>query len=108
MEESGAMRISVPPGGTSEVLEGAVVRGDRDGYVLGAQAGHHLAVSISSLEGNAAFQIFEPSGEQALPGADEMDDATDWSGELPTSGDYMIIVGPTRGSATYKLRVKVE
>jgi hypothetical protein len=66
-----------------------------------------MSVSISSLEDNAVFQIYEPGGNQALPGAGERDDAREWSGELPASGDYTIVVGGTRGNATYELRVTI-
>ena len=65
-------------------------------------------MGISSPEDNAVFQIFEPNGGQALPGTDETDDATDWNGELATSGDYTIVVGPMRGNTSYRLEVKFE
>jgi hypothetical protein len=31
-----------------------------------------------------------------------------WSGELPASGDYGIVVTPTRGNATYRLKVQIR
>jgi hypothetical protein len=64
-------------------------------------------VRISSLEDNAVFQIYVPGHEQTLDGAGEGDDATEWSGELPVSGDYRIVVGGTRGNASYRLEVTI-
>ncbi len=107
MGESTTKRISFPPGEISALLEGAVVRGERDVYLLGAQAGQQMAMSLSSLEDNAVFQVYQPNSEQTLPGAGEKDEATNWSGDLPTSGDYIIVIGATRGNTSYTLEVTV-
>lgn len=100
-------RISFSPGDTSATVEGALVRGDRDSYLLGAQSGQQMWVHIASVENNAVFAVYEPGSERTLPGAGERDDATDWSGELPTSGDYKVTVGGTRGNASYTLEVSI-
>jgi hypothetical protein len=100
-------KVNFAPGSNSATLEGSVISGERDEYLLGAQAGQQMNVRISSLEDNAVFQIFEPGGNQPLPGAGETDDAQEWSGELPTSGDYTVVVGPTRGNTTYELEVTI-
>jgi hypothetical protein len=68
-------RVNFSPGSTSASLEGSVIRGERDEYLLGAQAGQQMTVRLSSLEDNAVFQIFEPGGNRPLPGAGEGDDA---------------------------------
>ena len=62
---------------------------------------------ITSFEKNVVFLIQESDGN-FLAGADEGDDAMNWSGELPTSGDYKIIGGGTRGNATYKLTFTIK
>jgi hypothetical protein len=66
-----------------------------------------MIVRICSFEDNAIFQIYEPGRSRPLAGAGERDDAQEWSGELPTNGDYTIVVGGTRSNATYKLRVTI-
>jgi len=73
-----------------------------------AKAGQTLDVSITSDEGNAVFQIYTPGEKETLPKAGETDDATKWSGKVPSDGDYVIVVGPTRGNATYKLSYSVK
>jgi Tol biopolymer transport system component len=100
-------RVTFSPGSQSATLKGSVVRGERDEYLLDARAGQQMSVRISSLEDNAVFQIYEPGRNRTLPRAGERDDAREWSGELPTSGDYTIVVGGTRGNATYTLRVTI-
>jgi hypothetical protein len=89
------------------VLKGAVVRGTQDRYILGARAGQTMIAHITSREKNAVFVILGPNAT-ALDGAEEGTDATDWTGELPVSGDYSIWVSPTRGNATYTLEVTIR
>ncbi|GAC1398849.1 MAG: hypothetical protein NVSMB56_13820 [Pyrinomonadaceae bacterium] len=100
-------RVKFPPGRTSAILKGGVIRGERDRYLLGASKGQTMIVHITSREKNAVFQIFDPQGH-ALQGAEEGTDAMDWTGELPRSGDYTIVVGGTRGNASYTLEVAIR
>ena len=76
-------------------------------YILNARAGQKMKVDISSVEDNATFQITRPDKSQLLPGAAFDDDAKHWNGELPESGDYTIEVAPTRGNATYRLKIEI-
>jgi hypothetical protein len=108
MAEGIRKRVRFPRGSTSTVLKNSVIRGDIDTYLLGARKGQTMTVRITSLEDNAVFLIYKPGGKEALEGAGEGEDATEWSGELPATGDYVIEVGGTRGNATYKLEVKIK
>ncbi|MEW5928477.1 MAG: hypothetical protein AB1941_13495 [Gemmatimonadota bacterium] len=101
-------RIRFARGATSAVVEGAVVRGERAVYLARARAGQRMNVRVTSPEDNAVFQLRGPGGVGTLPGAGETDDATAWSGVLPRSGDYRIVVGGTRGNAGYTLRVEIR
>jgi hypothetical protein len=87
---------------------GSVIRGDRARHPVTAKAGQTLDVSITSDESNAVFQVYSPGEKATLPGAGEADDATKWSGKLPADGEYVIVVGPTRGNATYKLTYSLK
>ena len=101
-------KIHFARGSSSATVHGAVVRGDRDRYYLAAKKGQTMSVKITSEEDNAVFQVYLPGEEQALPGAGDGDDAKDWSGELPSDAEYVIVVGGTRGNASYTLKVSVE
>lgn len=92
----------------SKTISGSVIRGERGRHVVSAKAGQTLDVSITSDENNAVFQIYAPGEKNTLAGAGETDDAMKWSGKLPADGDYVIVVGPTRGNATYKLSYSVK
>lgn len=100
-------RVRFARGRTTAVLQGAVVRGTQDRYILGARSGQTMIVHITSREKNAVFTILGPDAT-ALEGAEEGIDATDWTGTLPLNGDYSIWVGPTRGNATYTLEVTIR
>lgn len=101
-------RIKFARGESSTAVTGSVARGDRDTYLLGGREGQKMSVKISSDEKNAVFQIRDAANGKFLRGANEGDDATGWNGALPTTGDYEIIVGGTRGNASYKLSVAIK
>lgn len=89
-------------GGSSASYSNAVIRGDRDTYILGASSGQVMSVGISSLEDNAVFDIIAPNGRRLV------NETASWSGQLPSDGKYKIIVGGTRGNATYKINFAVR
>ena len=107
-------------GASSAEVEGAVIRGERALYSFKARAGQHASLRISALEDNAVFQLYAPGAKpemrdfvleirgNALPGADEGEDAVRWEGALPASGAYLLVVGPTRGNAEYRLTVTIR
>jgi hypothetical protein len=101
-------RIKFAKGRNSTAINNAVLREDVDQYIVGAKAGQKMTVKITSVEGNASFQISKPGNGGMLPGAGFDDDVTKWSGELPETGDYTIEVAPTRGNATYRLTVEIR
>lgn len=101
-------RIKFAKGENSATVAGNVLRGENDKYLIGGREGQKMSVKISSEEKNAVFQIRDAANGKYLPGAGEADDATEWSEMLPTTGDYEIIVGGTRGNADYKLTVTIK
>lgn len=113
--------IRFAPGATSAVIEGAVGNRDRDIHPFTARAGQRLRVTLTSTQGNAVFDAYQPGTSffrdeddiwtfrgDPLRGAEAGRDSTVWEGVLPRSGRYLIVVGPTRMGAAYSLRVEVE
>lgn len=95
-------RVQFASGTSGATLENALVRGERDLYALNAQGGQAMTLDISSLESNAVFDVISPSGYVLVrEGINE-------NILLPQTGDYRIIVGGTRGNATYRLDVAIE
>ena len=101
-------KVRFARGTSSATIHGAVVRGDRDRYYVSAKRGQTMSVKITSREDNAAFEIYFSGEQESLEGAGEGDDATNWSGELPADNDYVIVVGGTRGNATYTLKISIS
>lgn len=100
-------RIKFAKGKSSATVSNSVIRGERDTYIVSARKGQTMTVKITSVEDNAVFQIENPHGEY-LEYAGETDDATNITVSLPDSGDYRIIVGGTRGNASYRLTVSIR
>lgn len=101
-------RIKFKKGENSATVEGGVIRGEQDTYLVGAKNNQMMVVTIMSLEDNAVFQIKDLESGYYLPGAGELDDATRWEGYLPSKGDYRIVIGGTRGNCEYTLKVFIE
>ncbi len=89
-------------GRSSASYSNAVIRGERNTYILGASGGQLMSVSISSIEANAVFNVVAPNGRRLASGR------TSWSGQLPVNGKYRITVGGTRGNATYRISFAVR
>lgn len=101
-------KVRFAKGTSSVTIREAVVRGDRDRYYVGAKRGQTMTVKITSLEKNAVFQIYFAGEQESLAGAGEDDDAMKWSGQLPADNEYVIVVGGTRGNATYALTISIK
>ena len=101
-------KVRFAKGASSTTIRNAVIRGERDRYYVGAKAGQTMSVKITSTENNAVFQIYFHGEEESLPGAGDGDDAMNWSGQLPIDNEYVIVVGGTRGNATYALTISIK
>jgi len=108
-------------GSTSGTVGGRVVRGAPALFSVKATAGQTLTVTITAPDDNAVFQLYEPGTTigrdsdgllefhgTSLHGAAAGEDTTRWSGRLPNSGTYLIVVAGTRGNARYSMDVKIE
>lgn len=100
-----AKRIRFRRGENSAVLKGAAVRGTQDRYFVRADEGQTMTVEISSTEGNANFTVYFAGEQESLGGSEE---ATAWTGRLVDDNDYVIVVAPTRGNATYSMTVTID
>ena len=74
-------------GRTTAVLKGTADNAHGSTYVLRAKAGQTMTVHLSTRAGSCIFSVTAPSG--AIDSALEV---SDWTGELPDSGEYLIAV----------------
>ncbi len=99
-----ARRIEFVPGASTATVSSSVVRGDRAIYVLRGDRGQTMSVTIDSSQeqGGASFDVISPNGEILSSGA------TSFRQALPQSGDYRIIVGGSRGNASFSMMVSIN
>ena len=93
--------IHFQPGTNGAVVSSSVVRADVDAWFVDAYAGQVLSLDLTSIETNAVYDIYSPSGDLICR------EETASSIVLPESGEYLIAVSGTRGNATYELSVWV-
>ena len=106
-------RVKFPPGRTTVVLNGRTTGGpsesggmDPVGYILRARKGQTMTLHLTSAKKNAVFGLYAP-GMDLVEGAQTV---SDWSGELPKTGDYEIIVFPEdeKTNTTFTLEITVR
>ncbi len=97
-------RIQFARGSSSATIRDSVIRGERNVYILGARAGQTMRVNISSsqAQGGALFDVVSPDGVVLETGA------TTFEQQLPASGNYRIVVGGSRGNASFSLNVSIK
>ena len=107
------IRVKFPAGRTTVVLKGRTTGGpsesggmDPVSYLLRARKGQQMTLHLISAKKNAVFGVYLP-GMDLLEGAQGV---TDWSGTLPKSGDYDIIVFPQDDATdpTFTLEVTIR
>ena len=102
-------RIEFKRGATSTTINGTV-RGDEEAeYVLAARQGQKLVIKLTSVPAKSSvFQILGPDNDTL---GLEFDANYNYSGVLPTTGDYFISVKrPTKakGRSRYRLTITVR
>lgn len=101
-------RIKFEKGKSSFIFNGAVVGGDTDTYIFRASKGQTLEVSITSVQDNATFTIVNDKTEKVLDGTVNTDSTSEFSKQISINGDYKILVTPSKGNASYKLKVELN
>ncbi len=112
------LQVKFGRGASSIVLRGRLEPCDRRVYKLRARQGQKLEVVLLPAENDVVFWLFGQSPAErhalVLEGV-HRNGVTEWTGELPFSGDYEIRLGRPPVSASdrvrtlpYKLEVRVE
>jgi hypothetical protein len=95
-------RIQFKQGTSSVVVKNTVVRGDRDIYLLKANKGQRLHGLIASTENNAVIDVLDPGGKSIQQEVTKVDML------LPSTGNFKIVVGGTRGNVNYRLNIGID
>ena len=107
------IRVNFPPGKTSVILKGKTTGGpsesggmDPIAYHVRARKGQQMSLHLTSAKNNAVFGLYAPGMDPMEVG----ENATDWSGKLPKTGDYEIMVFPSDEATdtTFTLEVTIR
>jgi hypothetical protein len=107
-EETGEAKPSEIPvrfaaGTSSTKVRGRVVMGFPDTYIVTAKKGQRIHVELSPRNASAEVYVADGLSQGLAPPAQA------WSGTLPASGDYRIIVdGTSEKSAQYELTISID
>ena len=114
-------QLRFAPGATAAEITGSVARGERECFTFSARTGQRMTVTQTDLgEGNIVLELYRPRWTvvpspdgtvvrgRALEGASEGSDAREWSGRLPATGAYLIVIGTSRGGGEYMVHVEVR
>lgn len=106
-----AERVQFAQGTSAETISGSL-KGDQSvDYLVGARSGQQLTVALDSSNTSTYFNVLPPGSETAMFVGSTS--GNQFSGTLPTSGDYRVRVYLMRNAARrneasdYKLRIGV-
>ena len=101
MDRAITRQVNFARGRTTAVIKNTVRLCTSHEWVLRARQGQTMSVHLATGK-KTSFTVQSPSGT-----IEDADGVKDWSGELPESGEYIIIVG-TDATAAYTLEVTIR
>jgi hypothetical protein len=99
-------RITFKPGAISATVEGKLAANQQNEYVLRAQKGQKMTVTIQSPRNDVLLEIHGFVDGQPLVRVPM--GATTWTGILPDTQDYSIKAVLMGGPASYKMEITVK
>ncbi len=106
IDTSTPQRIQFAPGATTATVAGSTTAIAPARYLLRANAGQQMRVTLVVDHANSYITVLHPNGEN-LAGADGS--VHNWASVLPVSGDYIIeVLNPGTGLANFNLTVTIQ
>ncbi len=99
-------RISFARGADSAVTPGSVVASGMTSYVLRAFSGQTMTAALNPSAGGVWLEIYDLTGGQYVMSVSS--GATQWTGRLPSTGDYLVRAVSFGPNATFNLSVKID
>ncbi|HEX8457764.1 MAG TPA: hypothetical protein VF656_10745 [Pyrinomonadaceae bacterium] len=96
-----ASRIVFGAGSTTARLTGATASGES--YVIKVLAGQTMSVNLNSAENNATLRVFDARMESLASDRG----SGSWTGSMPYTGDYYIVVEVADGMSHYTLDISI-
>ena len=96
-------RVQFKRGSSSATMQGRVSIALPDHYLVGARAGQVMTVQLTSAQKSVRFLVMSPTSTSLLA-----DNARSWSGALPETGDYSIIIDGDERGGTYSMTITIK
>lgn len=96
-------RVQFKRGASSTTVQGKVSLALPDTYVVGARAGQTMTVQLTAPGKSVKFLVMTPTTRSLAA-----DNSRSWTGALPETGDYIILVDSDTRSATYSMTISIK
>lgn len=96
-------RLQFKRGTSSATVTGKVSIALPDTYLVGARAGQVMTVKLTAASKAVRFLVMSPTTRNLVA-----DNAREWSGTLPETGDYYIIVDADERNSTYSMTISIK
>jgi hypothetical protein len=96
-------RLQFKRGMSSATVTGKVSIALPDTYLVGARAGQVMTVTLTAPRKVVRFLVMSPTTRNLVA-----DNAREWTGTLPETGDYYIIVDSDERNSTYSMTVSIK
>lgn len=101
-EETRIVEVRFAAGASQAMLSDAIVGYDSVLYTVGAEAGQTMRIALSPSNLATYFNVYAPGrgpGDEALGNGQFTQPINEWTGTLPTSGEYTVSVYMMRSAA---------
>src|SRR6185369_8051238 len=95
-------RVQFKRGASSATVQGRVTLELSDTWVVGARAGQVMTVQLTA-PGKVRFMLMTSRTTESLA-----DNTRSWTGTLPETGDYLILVDTDAKAATYSMTISIK
>lgn len=96
-------RVQFKRGASAATVQGRVSLELSDTWIVGARAGQTMTVQLNSTRGSVRFMLMTSRTTQSLA-----DNTRTWTGTLPDTDDYLILVDTGAKAATYSLTISIK
>ncbi len=96
-------RVQFKRGASSTTVHGKVTLALPDTLVIGARAGQTMTVQLSGPRRAVRFMLMTAKTTTSLA-----DNTTSWTGTLPETGDYIILVEASEKPSSYSMTISVK
>ena len=96
-------RVQFPRGSSSARVAGKVSLAMPDTYLVGARAGQEMTIQLTAPNKSIRIMVMAPKTTAMLA-----DNARSWTGTLPETGDYNIVVDGDERGGTYTMTITIK